>query len=459
MKHPSNGVSVRFLPAQENITAGVIGLGYVGSCIAATLADRGVDVIGVDTDASLVEELSGGHCRFSESGLPELVSRLAGTTSFTATTECAAVASADVVIVTVGTPVRDQGVLMDLQLRSACEELSKHLRPGQLLIFKSTVPPGMTRELVVPLLERSGLTCGADFGLAFCPERLSEGNALNELRTFPIVVGGWCADSTEAAAAFWQRALGVEVIRCASLETAEMVKLADNWWIDHNIAMANELAQVCATVDVDVLDVISAANSIKKGSGSVNILLPSVGVGGSCLTKDPWMLWRSAGERGLDLLTIPAARQVNDGMPRYTFRLIVEELAKVGRAPEEAKVAVLGLAFKNNTGDLRATPTQPVVAALREAGAQVALFDPLVDDDEAEKTFGLRPCASVEEAVRDADCLAVLAWHRPFQSLDFARIRGQVAASCAVIDGRAYYPRETIARLRELGFAYRGIGR
>ncbi|MET7461356.1 nucleotide sugar dehydrogenase [Nonomuraea sp. NPDC005501] len=450
---------MRFLPAQEHITAGVVGLGYVGSCIAATLADNGVHVVGVDTDAALVEELSGGHCRLSEAGLPELVSRLTGTGAFRATTEYAALASADVVIVTVGTPVRDQGVLMDLQLRGACDELSKHLRPGQLLVFKSTVPAGMTRELVVPLLERSGLTCGTDFGLAFCPERLSEGNALNELRTFPLVVGGWCDDSTDAAAEFWRRALGVDIIRCASLETAEMVKLADNWWIDHNIAMANELAQVCATVGVDVLDVISAANSIKKGSGSVNILLPSVGVGGSCLTKDPWMVWRSARERGLALRTIPAAREVNDGMPHYTFGLIVEELAKLGRTPERAKIAVLGLAFKNNTGDLRATPTQPVVAALREAGAQVALHDPLVDEDEAEKIFGLRPCASVEEAVRDADCLAVLAWHRPFHDLDLAWIRVQVAASCVVIDGRAYYPCETIARLRELGFAYRGIGR
>ncbi|MEV0595086.1 nucleotide sugar dehydrogenase [Nonomuraea cavernae] len=450
---------MRFLPARENITAGVIGLGYVGSCIAAILADNGIQVIGVDTDASLVEELSRGHCRFSEAGLPELVSRFAGTPRLRITTDYEAMASADVVIVTVGTPIRDKGVLMDLQLRSACEDVSRCLRPGQLLVFKSTVPAGMTREFVVPLLENSGLRCGTDFGLAFCPERLSEGNALSELRSFPIVVGGWCDDSTEAAAAFWQRGLGVEVIRCASLETAEMVKLADNWWIDHNIAMANELAKVCGALDVDVLDVISAANSIKKGSGSVNILLPSVGVGGSCLTKDPWMVWRSARDHGVDLVTIPAAREVNDGMPLYTFRLIEDELAKLGRSPSGAKVAVLGLAFKNNTGDLRATPTQPVVAALREAGALVTLFDPLVDDDEAEKTFGLRPVASLEEAVRGADCLAVLAWHRQFEALDFAELRQWAAASCAVVDGRAYYSRETITRLRRLGFAYRGIGR
>ncbi|MEV0231193.1 nucleotide sugar dehydrogenase [Nonomuraea sp. NPDC050786] len=450
---------MRFLPAQDHITAGVVGLGYVGSCIAATLADNGIPVIGVDADTSLVQELSAGRCRISETGLPDLISRWAGTPRLRVTTDCAAISAADVVIVTVGTPIRDDGSLMDLQLKSACDDLSRHLRPGQLLIFKSTVPAGMTRELVVPLLERSGMTCGKDFGLAFCPERLSEGNALKELRSFPIVVGGWCPDSGAAAAAFWEMSLGVEVIRCHSLETAEMVKLADNWWIDHNIAMANELAKVCATLDVDVLEVISAANSIKKGHGSVNILLPSVGVGGSCLTKDPWMVWRSARDRGLDLRTIPAAREVNDGMPGYTFGLIVEELAKLGSTAAGSKVAVLGLAFKNNTGDLRATPTLPVITALREAGAEVALFDPLVDGDEAEKTFGLRPSSSIEEAVRDARCVAVLAWHKQFEDLDLAELRQQVAESCALIDGRAYFPREIIARLRGLGFSYRGIGR
>ncbi|MFF5112835.1 nucleotide sugar dehydrogenase [Streptosporangium sp. NPDC000509] len=450
---------MRFLPDRENITAAVLGLGYVGSCVAAVLADRGVNVIGVDTDPVLVEELNAGHCRFSETGLPELVARHAGTGRLRVTTSYESVSEADVVIVAVGTPTGERGVMKESQLRGACEELGRHIRPGQLLVFKSTVPPGVTRSLALPLLERGGLVCGADFGLAFCPERLSEGTALRELLSFPIIVGGWCADSTQAAVTFWRRAVGVEVIPVASLEAAEMVKLADNWWIDHNIALANELARLCAALEVDVLDIISAANSIPKGNGNVNILLPSVGVGGSCLTKDPWMVWRAARQRGIDLLTIPAAREVNDSMPHYTSDLIVQELAKLGRSPAGAKVAVLGLAFKNNTGDLRETPVRPVVEELRKAGAEVSLYDPLVDGDEAEKLFGLPRASSLEEAVRGADCLAVLAWHREFEDIDLAALRERVAPSCAVVDGRAYYPRETIELLREAGFAYRGIGR
>ncbi|MGP3912337.1 nucleotide sugar dehydrogenase [Nonomuraea sp. 10N515B] len=449
---------MRFLPDDE-LTVAVVGLGYVGSCLAAILADSGTDVIGIDIDAAHVAELNAGRCRFSEAGLPELLARWAGTERLRVTTDYARAAEADVVVVTVGTPVHEDGTLKDTQLRSACEELSKYLRPGGLLVFKSTVPPGMTRELVVPLLQQRGLMCGADFGLAFCPERLSEGEALRELRSFPIVAGGWCADSTEAAAEFWRRSMGAEVIVCDSIEAAEMVKLADNWWIDHNIALANELARVCGLLDVDVLDVIAAANSIPKGNGNVNILLPSVGVGGSCLTKDPWMVWRAARDRGVDLRTIPAARAVNDSMPAHTFDLIAGELAKLGKPVAGSKVAVIGLAFKNNTGDLRATPTRPVVAALREAGAEVAIFDPLVDEDEAEKTFGLPMSPGVAEAVEGADCLAVLAWHKAFEAIDLVRLKRRTADSCVVVDGRAYYSKETIAMLQESGFAYRGIGR
>ncbi|MDP9870266.1 MULTISPECIES: nucleotide sugar dehydrogenase [Streptosporangium] len=435
----------------------VIGFGYVGSCIAATLADRGFDVVGVDTDPRLIEELARGYCRFQEQGLADMIFRGVTTGRLRVTTDSAELASADVVLIAVGTPIREKGALADEQLRGACLELSRHLRQGQLVVLKSTVPPGTTRDVVLPLLEQSGLIGGVDFGLAFTPERLAEGTALAELRTFPIVAGGLEPDSTRDVAAFWHRVLGVEVIPLDSLESAEIVKLADNWWIDLNIALANELAKFCALYDVDVLDVIAAANTIPKGKGTVNILLPSVGVGGSCLTKDPWMVWRSARRRGVEILTAPAGREVNAGMPEYTAQLAIDELVKLGKNPATAKVAVLGLAFKNNTGDLRATPTRGVVETLVETGAQVRIFDPLVDVAHAEELFGITPAASLQEAVQDADCIAVLALHREFEDIDFAAL--PVARSCLLLDGRAYYSKEKIASLRRLGYLYQGIGR
>ncbi|MEC3976909.1 nucleotide sugar dehydrogenase [Amycolatopsis sp. H20-H5] len=456
-EHYSIGDAMRFLSGHEDLKIAVIGFGYVGSCIAATLADRGYDVVGVDTDPRLVEELARGHCRFNEQGLADLIFSGMAAGKLRVTNETAALGFADVVLITVGTPIREDGELADEQLRGACTELSKHLRPGQLVVLKSTVPPGTTREIVLPLLEQRGLVGGVDFGLAFTPERLAEGTALRELRTFPIVVGGLGADSARDVAAFWQRTLGVDVIPRDSLESAEIVKLASNWWIDLNIALANELAKFCALYQVDVLDVISAANTIPKGAGNVNILLPSVGVGGSCLTKDPWMVWRAAGQQGVEIRTASAGREVNAGMPEYAAQLVIDELLKQGKEPVGAKVAVLGLAFKNNTGDLRATPTHGVVETLTKAGVRVRIFDPLVDDEAAEELFGIVPSADVTEAVRDADCVAVLALHREFDEIDFAAL--PVAPNCLLFDGRAYYSKEKIAALRAQGYLYRGIGR
>ncbi|MFD0904810.1 nucleotide sugar dehydrogenase [Actinomadura sediminis] len=450
---------MRFLPDSAELNAVVLGMGYVGSCVAAALADRGVRVTGVDVDPGLVAELAGRYCRYSEAGLAGLLNSGLDAGTLRVGTDYAAVRDADVVIVAVGTPIRDAGELDDSQLAGACRELSRWLRPGQLLIFKSTVPPGRTRELVVPILESGGLACGTDFGLAFCPERLSEGTALRELAEFPIVVGGWDGDSAAAAAAFWRRTIGVPVIPCASPEAAELVKLADNWWIDHNIALANELAKLCGAFDVDVLDVIEAANSIPKGNGNVNILLPGVGVGGSCLTKDPWMTWRAARARGVELRTIPVAREVNDGMPAHTAGLILDGLADLGRAPDRAVVAIMGLAFKNDTGDLRATPTRDVVDNLRDAGVDVRLYEPLSRPEELERTFGMKARETLDDAVADADCIAVLARHREFDAVDFAALRRLAADPCLLFDGRAHYPRERVRELEDAGYVYRGIGR
>jgi UDP-N-acetyl-D-mannosaminuronic acid dehydrogenase len=450
---------MRFWPAAGAPRIAVIGFGYVGSCLGVTLAGAGFDVVGVDRDRDLVADLAAGRCRVPEPGLAEALAGLAGGPLLAFTTDYDAVRAVDVVVVTVGTPVDDGGALETAQLEEVCAELAPRLRPGQLVLLKSTVAPGVTRGLVKPLLEGSGLVQGEDFGLAYCPERLAEGDALAQLVTLPVVVGGCDPASADAADLFWRTALGVEVRRVPDADVAEVVKLASNWWIDVNVAMANELARFCALYGVDVLDVISAANSLPKGTGRVNVLLPSVGVGGSCLTKDPWMVWRAARDRGADLRTVRTAREVNDAMPDYAAGLIGDELAKLGKDVGSATVAVLGAAFKSDTGDLRHTPVLGVVRALRATGATVRLFDPLADPDAMRRVFGVEPERELADAVVGADCVAVLAGHRAFADLPPEWLAGLVSLPCLVFDGRAYYSREYIERLRRNGFGYRGIGR
>lgn len=452
---------MRFLPdsLDSGLSVAVVGFGYVGSCLGVTLAERGMHVVAIDQDQSTVDELLRGECRIPEPGLARAVAHLTASSRLHATTDYAAASDADVVLIAVGTPVDPHRGLIADQLIDACMRLAPRLRRGQLVILKCTVPPATTRTLVAPLLEAGGLVHEVDFGLAFCPERLAEGEALQQLTRLPVVVGGCGPASTEAAGRFWAYALGVPVHPVPSPETAELVKLATNWWIDTNVAIANELARYCATLKVDVLDVVSRANALPKGQSTVNLLLPSIGVGGQCLTKDPWMAWRDARDRGVDLTTVETARRVNDDMPAYAADVITDELIKMGRDPAASTVAILGVAFKNNTGDLRSTPVHGVVNGLRASGVRVRLFDPLADPDQVVRWFGVPPATTLEGAVAVADCIAVLAGHDEFRTVDFARLRHGVAMPCLVFDGRMYYPPDTIRQLREWGYEYRGIGR
>ena len=450
---------MKFLPHDRAPRVAVVGFGYVGSCVAAVLAGSGIRVFGIDNDQDLIEEMRSGYCRFNEPGLGDALADALASGLLTVSTGYEGIQIADIIIIAVGTPVDATKSVVTRYLETVSATLAPLLRPGHLVILKSTVAPGTTNGLVRPLLEKGGAMAGRDFGLAFCPERLAEGTALAQFRTLPIVIGACDEKSAEAARRFWVDSLGVEVLMFSRPEVAELVKLADNWWIDVNVALSNELAQLCGPLGVDVLDVISGANSLPKGGGHVNFLLPSVGVGGSCLTKDPWILWGAAQTHGVRLRLAETGREVNDAMPDYTYNLIRNGLADLGKGPGSAKIAVLGLAFKNNTNDLRHTPVKPVVDALRMAGGRVTIHDPLVADYTAEQVFGLKNAPSWEAAVEDADCVAVLAGHDLIKKIDFADLAQKVSMPCLLVDGRAYYPAETLQRVRGLGFSYRGIGR
>ncbi len=440
-----------------SIGVAVVGFGYVGSSVGAVLADKRYQVTGIDTRSEIVDGINRGEVTINEPGLGDLVKQSVADGHLKATTDIAAVTENDVIIVTVGTPMADFEPDTS-QVAAACRDIAQHLRKGHLVILKSTVPPFTTEEMVLPILESSGLEVGKDFFLAFCPERLAEGKALRELQMLPIVVGGVDAASTEKAAEFWEEALGLPTIRVANARTAELSKLADNLWIDLNIAVGNELALLSEKLDIDVLEVIEAANSLPKGRHHVNILLPSVGVGGSCLTKDPWFVDHMAKNHDIELHLPATGRNINDSMPRHTVRLIEEGLEAAGKRLADSTVTVLGLAFKDNTGDIRLTPTKPVVAFLEESGCNLRVFDPLVTDDDIKTITDIAPSPDLESALAGADCVAFLAGHDDFRRLTIAELAA-AAPGAVVVDGRMYFSRGHIDELGAAGLIYRGIGR
>jgi UDP-N-acetyl-D-mannosaminuronic acid dehydrogenase len=288
-------------------------------------------VTGIDVRPGLVAEINDGRTRVREPGLDDLVAQTVKAGRLTATTDFSAVADQDVVIVTVGTPLgQDFEPVVD-DIEAAAKGVAAFLAPGQLVILKSTVPPNTTTGIVQPILETSGLRAGVDFGLAFCPERLAEGRAVRDLTSIPVVVGAVDERSADACRLLWREALGVESVLVDSPREAELTKLADNLWIDLNIALANELAKICDKLGSNVTQVIDAANTLPKVNYNVNILMPSMGVGGYCLTKDPWFVHHLGEQLGLDMLTPQTSRAVNDTMPDYTCELLREQLALVGK--------------------------------------------------------------------------------------------------------------------------------
>jgi dTDP-alpha-D-glucose dehydrogenase len=417
-------------PATSNVA--VVGFGYVGTILGAYLASKGFRITAIESQEDVVRTLREGRIHIREAGLPEVLLPLLREGQIIVTSSYESIREADVVLLTVGTPLA-KGTSPDLSaITRAAGDIAPYLQRGQLVITKSTVPPGTTRNVIAPILGRTGLRPGADLHLAFCPERLAEGNALREVPELPVVVSGISDESREFAERFWQRA-GLTTVRVDSLEAAELVKLADNVWIDLTVAMTNELARVCEHVGVNAMDVIRAANTLKKGSGHVNFLHPGIGVGGSCLTKDPWFFSEFAAAHDAPVALPQAGRRVNEGVPAHVATEIHRELAR-RRAPTAAKVAVLGYAFKGATGDTRNTPVRPIVMHLTESGLRVALFDPWVPADRVRAELGSTPEGSLESCVRDASCVFVATNHPEFVGLRPSALSA-AAPGCFVYDG------------------------
>ncbi|HBV97890.1 MAG: hypothetical protein JL50_07620 [Peptococcaceae bacterium BICA1-7] len=421
---------------QNKKKVAVIGLGYVGLSLAAAMSRRGARVYGIDRSEDVVRSVRAGLCPIREPGMDDLIREETTSGRLSAHREAALAGEADVIIMAVGTPL-DGGYRPDMrQLEEAAGDICPFLRKGQTLILKSTVPPGTTREVARLLAEGTGLVPGKDIYMACCPERLAEGRIIKDLETIPVVVGGLTPKDTEEAASFWS-GLGWEVIKVSGPEEAEMTKLADNLWIDLNIALANELCMLCHSMGVDVLEVINGANTLPKGMGKVNILFPGPGVGGSCLVKDPWFTHNMGVRHGLSLRLPSSGRLINEGMPGFIVRVTEEKLGARGIGLKGSPVCVMGLSFKQNTGDTRFSPSLPLIRMLSSRGAQVRVFDPWVPAHLAGELVEGR--ARVETDLRQAvtGCRAVIfmVGHE-----DFPRAPGfwkkLLEEDCLLVDGR-----------------------
>lgn len=388
----------------------ILGLGYIGLPTAAMFAANGVKVVGVDTNPTVVETLQAGRLHIHEPGLGEILEKAiaSGNLSVSACPE-----PADAFLIAVPTPFyENQTGQFDGQaykkadmraVTSATEAIVPHLRKGNLVVLESTSPPRTTVELVVPILERSGLKAGSDFYAAYSPERVLPGQILRELVENARVIGGLTPESAQAGAELYALFVRGQIHQTDST-TAEMVKLMENTYRDVNIAIANEFSRLAERFGVDAWEAIRLASLHPR----VKILNPGPGVGGHCISVDPWFFVETAPDLAQ---LIWKARQVNDSQPHF----VVEKARRLlGGNLAGKRIAALGLAYKADVDDLRESPAVEVVHLLQKEGALVAAFEPYKPENGLP---GIHSVPSLEAALEHAEAILLLVGHTQFRAL------------------------------------------
>ena len=351
----------------------VIGLGYVGLPLAVEFAKAGLKTIAFDVDVDKVEKLRRGKSYIGD--VPDGEIQAVTTKGYlTATTDFSQLADVDTIDICVPTPLRKTGDPDLSYVVSAVDEIAKYLHAGQLVVLESTTYPGTVEEVVRPKLEAGDLKAGENFYLAFSPERVDPGNVDWNTRNIPKVVGGVNEISTKVAALLYEQIVD-SVVPVSSTTVAETVKLLENTFRAVNIGLANELALMCARLDVDVWEVIEAAKS--KPFGFMPFY-PGPGLGGHCIPIDPFYLSWKARQKGFESRFIELAGHVNSGMPRYVVERVVDALNTRTLPISGSRVHLFGVAYKANVSDIRESPAIDIALLLKERGALVSYSDPFV---------------------------------------------------------------------------------
>lgn len=411
----------------------IIGLGYVGLPLAVEFG-RQRDVIGFDIDRQRIDELRDGHDRTLETDAVELhaASRVRYTDRVEDLSEC------DVYIVTVPTPIDAEQRPDLLPLQLASQTLATVLKRGDVVIYESTVYPGTTEEVCVPLLEQgSGLTFNVGFFCGYSPERINPGDRKRPLPSIVKITSGSTPEIAAFVDALYASIITAGTHRAPSIRVAEAAKVIENVQRDVNIALVNELSLIFDRLGIDTLDVLEAAGT------KWNFLPFRPGlVGGHCIGVDPYYLMHKSEAAGYHPDLIETARAVNNKVERHVADRILAMLRERNVDPRQARALILGLTFKENTPDLRNSRVMNVIGALREAGMSVDVWDPWADAGEAEREFGIRLVDAPERGRYDAVVLAVA--HGQFAKMTAEEIRALGKPGAAVYDVKSVWPRDAV---------------
>jgi UDP-N-acetyl-D-mannosaminuronic acid dehydrogenase len=443
----------------------VIGMGYVGIPVSALFADvEGFSVVGVQRRSKRsgwkIDWLNEGKNPIGgdEPGLSELIARVAKKGTFKVVEDVSTCEDADAVLIDVQTPVDEKRIPNYESLEEVSTSVGKYIRQGALVVIESTVAPGTTVNVVKPLLEKaSGMKAGKDFFLAFCYERVMVGRLIRNIVELPRVVGGINQESTERATELYGHIVKAKLCPTDIL-TAEVAKVVENTYRDVNIAFANEVGLICESLGVDAYKVRELVNMLPNDPANPasnpirNMHYPGGGVGGHCLPKDPWLLKYGLDKYGkfkFSPKVIVSSRELNDSMPKHVVDLVENALAEHDKKLKGAKIAILGVAFIQNSDDTRNTPSATLFAELKKRGAKPVLHDPIV------RNFDLPFTNDLDKALTDANAVILSTKHKEYLKLDLGELKKKLATP-VLIDGRNAFAEDAAIKA---GLTYRGVGK
>lgn len=386
---------------------GVIGLGYVGLPLAVEKAKAGFQVLGFDIQNQKVDMVNRGE-NYIGDVVNEDLTAIVASGNLKATTDFAKVAKCDCVCIAVPTPLDKHQQPNLSYVKSSAESIVPFMHKDMLIVLESTTYPGTTEELLKPILEKSGLVCGADFYLAFSPERVDPGNLIYKTKNTPKVVGGVTPKCTDIAATMYEMVLEAPMHRVSSPAIAEMEKILENTYRNINIGLVNELAMLCHKMGISIWEVIDAAKTKPYG---FQAFYPGPGLGGHCIPLDPYYLSWKAREYGFHTSMIESSMMINDHMPEYTMERAMRILNRHKKAMNGAKVLVIGVAYKQDIDDYRESPAIRVIEHLIKEGADVSYYDPWVAQFREDQLEMTSIPALNQETLEEADLVMITTAH------------------------------------------------
>ncbi len=406
----------------------IVGLGYVGLPLAEAFSPH-FKVIGFDTNIKLVKELSfhSNNQNLSITNSPQRIKQ------------------ADFIIITVPTPVTKSKEPDLSYIESASKIVSQNMKAGCTVILESTVYPGVTEEVMRPILEESGLKCGQDFKIAYSPERINPGDEEHTIDRVTKIVSGMDVGTTELVAELYGR-ISPEVFKAKDIKTAEAAKVIENIQRDLNIALVNELCLIFERMGLATKDVLDAAAT----KWNFHPYSPGL-VGGHCIPVDPYYLVYKAKELGYHPQVILAGRAINDYMPKHVAEITIKALNDAGKVIRGSRVLIMGLTYKENVADTRETPAKEIIKELKEYGVEILGYDPLLNNIEDE--FVIEAIRNLGQA-KNIDCLLLAIIHDAFKNLTLEKLRDIMNSNPILIDVRGFFNEKEAA---EKGFCYRTL--